>query len=209
MEKILISSCLIGDKTRYDGRSNYAKFVEELKLRFDLVPFCPEVEGGLPIPRPRSEIKKDTVISEKGRDVTSFFEKGAEKAVMICSYLGIRYAILKEDSPSCGVHSIYDGSFSSKKKEGMGITAKALSMKGIIVMNEVEAEAFLSKLIEEEKRHKEAVAQKLSQSQNQAKEAETKPKEFKIRPYPKKWHGEKDNQSPRKRNNYKTFKKSR
>ena len=130
MEKILISACLIGDKTRYDGRSNYHPLVKQLLEKYELVPFCPEVEGGLSIPRDPSEIKGDKVITENGRDVSFQFNKGAELAYNICMYLGIRIAILKENSPSCGVHTIYDGSFSKKKIPGSGVTTNLLKRKG-------------------------------------------------------------------------------
>ena len=143
MEKILISACLVGDKTRFDGHSNYNPLIEELLKKYELVPFCPEVEGGLKTPRDPSEIIKDKVMSSKGRDVTRFFKEGAEKALNICKYLEIKVAILKESSPSCGVHEIHDGSFTNKKKKGEGITTSLLRQNGIKVINEKEIEAFL------------------------------------------------------------------
>lgn len=143
MEKILISACLVGDKTKYDGHSNYTPLIEELLKKYELVPFCPEVEGGLTTPRDPSEIKGDKVYSNKGRDVTRFFLLGAEKALNICKYLNIKVAILKEGSPSCGSNEIYDGSFTNKKKKGEGITASLLKQNGIKVINEKEIEDFL------------------------------------------------------------------
>ena len=143
MEKILISACLVGDKTKYDGHSNYTPLIEELLKKYELVPFCPEVEGGLTTPRDPSEIKGDKVYSNKGRDVTRFFLLGAEKALNICKSLNIKVAILKEGSPSCGSNEIYDGSFSNKKKKGEGITASLLKQNGIKVINEKEIEDFL------------------------------------------------------------------
>ena len=64
MEKILISACLIGDKTRYDGHSNYSPLIKELLEKYELVPFCSEVEGGLPTPRKPSERRKDKVLNQ-------------------------------------------------------------------------------------------------------------------------------------------------
>ena len=145
MEKILISACLVGDKTRYDGKGNYNPLIEELLKYYELVPFCPEVEGGLSTPRDPSEIVKDKVISKRGRDVTHQFEEGAEKAYNICMYLGIKYAILKDNSPSCGSTSIYDGNFKSKLIKGEGITTKYLRQRGIIVIPDTEIENFLEK----------------------------------------------------------------
>lgn len=145
MEKILISACLVGDKTKYDGRSNYTPLVKQLMERYELVPFCPEVEGGLTTPRLPSEIAKNSgrVIRSDGKDVTYNYDKGAERAWNVCKYLGIRIAILKENSPSCGVHNVYDGTFSHKLIDGQGNTTKYLKSKGITVYSENEIEEFL------------------------------------------------------------------
>ena len=144
MEKILISACLIGDKCKYDGKSNYNPLIEKLLEEYELVPFCPEVEGGLSTPREPSERIKDQVRMESGRNVTHQFYKGADLAVNICLYLGIKIAILKEGSPSCGVHEIYDGTFSHKKIKGKGVTTETLTKKGIRVISENEIEEFLN-----------------------------------------------------------------
>lgn len=143
MEKILISACLVGDKTKYDGHSNYTPLIVDLLQKYELVPFCPEVEGGLKTPRHPSEIKGDRVVNDEGKDVTKYFSKGAELALNICKYLDIKIAILKETSPSCGSSEIYDGSFSHKTKKGKGITAKLLEANGIKVINEKQIEELL------------------------------------------------------------------
>ncbi len=143
MEKILISACLVGDNVKYDGKNNKSDKIERLLEKYELVPFCPEVEGGLSIPRKPSERVKDRVKMEGGRDVTHQFESGAEKALNICLYLGIKIAILKENSPSCGSHNIYDGSFSHKLIPGEGVTTELLKKKGITVLNEDEIDTLL------------------------------------------------------------------
>jgi len=143
MEKILISACLVGDKVKYDGHSNYNDKVKLLLEKYELVPFCPEVEGGLPIPRKPSERVKDSVKMEDGKDVTKSFEKGAELALNICLYLGIKIAILKENSPSCGSKKIYDGTFSKKLTNGQGVTTELLRKKGIRVISEEEIDELL------------------------------------------------------------------
>lgn len=143
MEKILISACLVGDKVKYDGRSNYNEKIKLLLEKYELVPFCPEVEGGLPTPRKPSERVKDRVKMENGKDVTKYYEKGAELALNICLYLGIKIAILKENSPSCGTHKIYDGSFSHKLIDGQGYTTELLKRKGIKVLSEDEIDTLL------------------------------------------------------------------
>ncbi len=144
MEKILISACLVGDKVKYDGYSNYNEKIKLLLEKYELVPFCPEVEGGLHTPRKPSERVKDRVKMQDGRDVTRQYEKGAELAANICLYLGIKIAILKENSPSCGSHKIYDGSFSHKLVDGQGVTAELLRKKGIKVISEDEIDTLLT-----------------------------------------------------------------
>lgn len=136
MDKILVSACLMGEKCRYDGKDNLIDTIGELRKHYDLVPFCPEVEAGLPTPRKPSEIYRDQVIRQDGENVTKYFMLGAEKALNICKFLGIRIAILKEGSPSCGVKEIHDGRFSGKKVKGQGFTARLLIHNGIKVYSE-------------------------------------------------------------------------
>ena len=143
MEKILISACLVGDKVKYNGTDNYNEKIQQLLEKYELVPFCPEVEGGLSVPRKPSERVRDRVKMVDGRDVTRQFELGAEKALNICQYLGIKIAILKERSPSCGSHEIHDGSFSNKLIKGEGVTTELLKRKGITVLNEDEIDTLL------------------------------------------------------------------
>ncbi len=144
MEKILISACLVGDKTRYDGKSSYSPIINKILEKYELVPFCCEVEGGLPIPRDPSEIQKDgKLINSKGKDVTKYYLKGVDLAVNICNYNQIKIAILKEGSPSCGVHEIHDGSFKNKKIPGQGVLTAALKQRGIQVYTIEEFEALL------------------------------------------------------------------
>ena len=138
MERILISACLVGDNVKYDGGNNKNPLIEKLLEKYELVPFCPEVEGGLPIPRHPSEQRGEQVVNDKEEDVTDEFNRGADLALNICLYLKIKKAILKERSPSCGVHSVYDGTFSHKVIPGSGVTATLLKRKGIEVYNEDE-----------------------------------------------------------------------
>ena len=143
MEKILVSACLLGDKVRYDGRGNYHPNIKYILENFDVIPFCPEVEGGLSTPRIPSEIINDEVINKEGRNVTRQFSLGAEKALTVVKYFNIKTAILKENSPSCGVHNIYNGKFQNKLIEGQGITTRALIEHGVRVISENEIEQFL------------------------------------------------------------------
>ena len=143
MEKILISACLVGENCKYDGGNNLNPKIEALLEKYDLIPFCPEVEGGLDTPRNPSEIKGESVFMDNGRDVSENFFKGAKKALMLALFLKIKVAILKERSPSCGTHQVHDGSFSNKLIDGMGITAKMLKENGIEVYSEDEIDKLL------------------------------------------------------------------
>lgn len=143
MERILVSACLLGEKVRYDGAGKtlshdiWQKWQDEGRL----VSICPEVSGGLPVPRlPAEMADKDTVINAKGEDVTDAFIVGAEQALRLTQKHNIHLAVLKENSPSCGSHFIYDGTFSGTKKTGQGITAALLLKNGIKVFSENELE---------------------------------------------------------------------
>lgn len=138
--KILVSACLLGKPCRYDGGSKPCARVIELSQRTDaeLIEVCPEELGGLPTPREPSEILGNKVISKDGRDVTEFFERGAKKALAIARENSCSYAILKSLSPSCSPSCVYDGSFSGKVVDGMGVTARILKGNGIKVLSEEE-----------------------------------------------------------------------
>ena len=145
MEKLLISSCLIGNNTKYNGKNNYIKEIEQLKLKYELIPICPEVLGGLSIPRDPSEINNDKVISINGKDVTKEFNIGANKALNIALLNNIKYALLKDGSPSCGNTYIYDGTFKNNKINGIGITTKLLKSHNIKIYNENNLNELLKK----------------------------------------------------------------
>ncbi len=147
MEKILVSACLLGDKTRYDGKDNAVEGLLGLLKFYELVPFCPEVEGGLKTPRRPAEIHYGRVFRDDGVELTRQYDLGAKKALSLCKFLGIGKAILKESSPSCGVHLIHNGRFDSGKIEGEGVTARTLREAGIKVMNEDEGLKLLDSLL--------------------------------------------------------------
>ena len=133
---ILVSACLLGEPCRYDGASKPCSAVLALKERYDLIPICPEVMGGLPTPRIPSEVMGEHVIMHDGRDVTENYRRGAEEALRIAVENGCTLAILKEKSPSCGSSGIYDGSFTKTLIPGDGITAALLKSHGIRVIGE-------------------------------------------------------------------------
>ena len=145
-EKLLISACLLGRSCKYNGGSNYTPLVEELKKRFDLVPVCPECLGDLPIPREPSERVGDKVLSRAGADVTAAFQRGAEKALAIARREGVKRAVLKERSPSCGCGGIYDGTFTGAVVPGNGMAAELLLSCGV----EIFGESRIGELLEPE-----------------------------------------------------------
>lgn len=148
MEKIVVSACLVGRKVRYDGEASTADDgrIERWRRQGRLVAVCPEVAGGLPVPRPAAEVVggdgEDVIAgdahlqTEAGKDVTDAFVAGAEHALEVVRRHGIRVAVLKSKSPSCGVETIYDGSFSGTRRDGMGVTAALLRREGVSVFNE-------------------------------------------------------------------------
>lgn len=130
------SSCLLGDACRYDGKSKPDKNVVGLSKKEKLFQFCPEQLGGLSTPRPRSEIMGGKVINEHGEDISRYLENGAQKVLELLLKRNIKKVILKQNSPSCGCGSIYDGSFSGKLIAGNGVTAELLIKNGIEVISE-------------------------------------------------------------------------
>lgn len=140
MNKILVSACLMGHCVRYDGghQKLLSQTIELWHKQQRLVVLCPEVAGGLPTPRPPAEIQTLTgqVVDIEGNDVSTAFNQGAEMALNICQQHKIRYALLKESSPSCGGKNIYNGDFSGTKIAGSGITAALLKRHGIKVYGE-------------------------------------------------------------------------
>lgn len=136
MENILVSACLLGVSCRYDGKSKPNENVISLKDRYNIIPVCPEIMGGLPTPRKASEIQGCQVVMGDGTNVTKEYRKGAEEVLRLCRLFGCKRAVLKEKSPSCGCGKVYDGTFSGKLIDGNGITAKLLIENGIEVFGE-------------------------------------------------------------------------
>ncbi len=145
--RILVSACLLGEPVRYDGRCKELEYpqLDELLKQDRVIGFCPEVAGGLPVPRDAAEIQTGDgyavldrlarVISSNGRDVTDSFLQGAHQALALCQQHAIRVAVLTELSPSCGSSQIYDGSFNRIRIHGVGVTTALLERHGISVFN--------------------------------------------------------------------------
>ena len=137
-EKIIVSACLLGHKVRYDGNDSYKEEIDALSEKYELIPVCPEVLGGLLIPRDPAEIIGSQVLTNKGKDVTINFKVGAETIIELCKENHISKAIMKSKSPSCGKGVIYNGSFNKILTPGNGITVELLMNNNIIVYTENE-----------------------------------------------------------------------
>ena len=148
----LVSACLLGVACRFDGQSCPAPELHDLATKGKVVAICPEVAGGLPCPRLPAEIEEASagldghavldgrtrVVRSDGIDVTAQFVKGAQAALALARQLGIRRAILKANSPSCGAGRTHDGRFAGKLVPGDGVTAALLKRSGIQVITEMD-----------------------------------------------------------------------
>jgi uncharacterized protein YbbK (DUF523 family) len=146
----LVSACLLGIDCRFDGQSYPNAKLNALATRGEVVPICPEVAGGLPTPRLPAEIAeafagldghavldgRTRVLRSDGVDLTDRFIAGAQAALALAQQLGIRRAILKANSPSCGADHIHEGQFAGSLVSGDGVTAALLKRSGIQVITE-------------------------------------------------------------------------
>jgi uncharacterized protein YbbK (DUF523 family) len=137
----LVSACLCGIPCRFDGKSAKDKQMEKLVRMQKAVPICPEILGGLSVPREKVKISKGdgkdvlsgsgSVISSKGQDVTSFLARGAFASVKIAEKFKIRKAWMKKKSPSCGCGQIKRR---GRLVKGDGITVALFKREGIKVL---------------------------------------------------------------------------
>ncbi len=131
---IVCSACLVGMACKYNGKNNNVdERVVQLVKEGKAVPVCPEMLGGLEVPRIPSEIKGDKVIMADGKDVSEAFEKGAQMALAITEAIKADTAILMPRSPSCGSDYIYDGQFCCRLIKGDGVFVRLLKNEGIKV----------------------------------------------------------------------------
>lgn len=142
---VLVSACLLGLATRYDGSGAADPRVRSYLQREELVPVpvCPEQLGGLPTPRPPCRFEngdgasiltgRGRLLTAEGEDLTEAFRLGAEQALAAARLCGCRVAILKERSPSCGRHAIYRG---RALTAGQGVACALLLQAGIEVLSE-------------------------------------------------------------------------
>jgi uncharacterized protein YbbK (DUF523 family) len=157
--RILVSACLLGERVRYNGAeaTSSSPILARWLAEGRVVPFCPEVAGGLGVPREAAEIQgaggsavlegRARVLTVGGVDVTRQFLDGAQAALERATREGVRMAVLKEGSPSCGSGFVYDGSFSTIRRAAPGVTAALLEREGIRVFSEQQLETAVAHLV--------------------------------------------------------------
>ena len=133
--KIMVSACLLGENCKYNGGNNLSEKVMNFIKDHEVIPVCPEVMGGLPIPRLSSEIVNGVVTASDGRSVDEEFRKGAQIGLALAKENEVDLVILQSRSPSCGVKQVYDGTFSGNKIEGRGIFARLLIENGFRIVD--------------------------------------------------------------------------
>ena len=133
--KIMVSACLLGQKCKYNGGDNYNEAAIEFCRGHEVVAVCPELSGGLPVPRHPCEIADGIVVNDSGEKVDEAFRLGAERCLKTALDEKVDLAILQSRSPSCGVNQVYDGTFSGKLVEGSGIFAGLLKKHGFRVVD--------------------------------------------------------------------------
>jgi len=162
VQLVVVSSCLLGSPVRYNGghKRSGSEVLQRWLMEGRVVSACPEVAGGLPVPRPPAEVTAGAggakvlaglakIVDSQGNDVTAEFISGARLALQQAQLRGIRVAVLKEGSPSCGSGFVYDGTFSGSKVPQRGVTAALLESAGVRVFSEeqfAEANEFLQSL---------------------------------------------------------------
>ena len=140
----IVSACLLGQNCKYNGGNNRSEEVVEFCKTHKDVTVCPESAGKLPAPRPPAEKVGGRIVDKEGKDLTGAFLRVAEislKSSMKMARLSgeeIEGAILKANSPSCGVGQIYDGTFSGTLTEGDGVFAGMLKRLGVEIITEKE-----------------------------------------------------------------------
>ena len=134
MGKIVVSACLLGENCKYSGGNNRNETVLAFIKDKEVIPVCPEVDGGLPIPRVPVELVNGVAVNKEGVNVDREFHKGVEIALEKLAGEDIELVILQPRSPSCGVKQIYDGTFTGTLKDGQGMLAGVLVEKGYKVI---------------------------------------------------------------------------
>jgi len=126
-----ISSCLLGEKVRFDGSHKLDRFLTETLGRYvDYVPVCPEVEVGLPTPRETLRLvgtldNQRLVFSKSGEDITERMTAWAQQRVKALEKENLCGFVFKSKSPSSGMERVrlYDRN-GVPNKTGVGLFAR-------------------------------------------------------------------------------------
>jgi len=148
-ELYIVSACLAGLNTRYNGKNSSDPDIIKLLKEGKAIPLCPEQLGGLPTPREPVDFvdgdgedflsgKAQLIGRESGENKGKFFLRGGEEIVKFAKKLGIKRAYLKDGSPSCGVKWVY---INGKLSRGIGVTTALLRRAGIEVIARKSPEA--------------------------------------------------------------------
>ena len=140
MKKIIVSACLLGENCKYNGGNNLDPRVVAFTQGREIIPVCPEVLAGLGIPRIPIEIRAGKVIRRDGVEVDEAIRTAVTQILQHIKCEDIECAVLKARSPTCGVHQVYDGTFSGKLVDGIGVLAQTLKNAGYIVIDNEELE---------------------------------------------------------------------
>jgi uncharacterized protein YbbK (DUF523 family) len=130
--RVGISSCLLGEKVRYDGGHKQDSFATDLLARFvTFVPVCPEVEVGMGIPRETIRLERREgavrlVAPKSGTDHTDAMRAWSEARVRELEELDLSGYILKKDSPSCGMERVRVWGGKGATRDGRGAFAAVL-----------------------------------------------------------------------------------
>ena len=140
--KIAVSACLLGENCKYSGGNNRSEcLLSELAKHpeIEIIPVCPEVAGGLPTPRPPAEIVDGAAVHNCGVSVDAEYRAGvAAEMARLKSHIEsgeLAAAVLQSRSPSCGVHEVYDGTFTGRLIPGQGLFAEALERGGVRIVD--------------------------------------------------------------------------
>lgn len=133
--KVVVSACLLGENCKYNGGNNESAAVRAYVNGREVIAVCPERLAGLGVPRPPIEIVGDDVMTGDGRSVGQALRGAIDQILSQLEHEDVECAILKSRSPTCGVKQVYDGTFSGKLVDGMGVLAAALKEKGYLVID--------------------------------------------------------------------------
>ena len=154
--KFGVSACLLGFKYRYDGASDKCQeLIDKLKEVVDFVPVCPEVESGLPVPRPKMHIRPSSkgtrlIVVETGEDLTDMMMSWAEVKLEQLELRQLDGFIFHSKSPCCGFCTTKlrtaEGRILSEKASGLFAAAFHRKFPNIPIGDERDIDGFLKKI---------------------------------------------------------------